>query len=149
MSGGQHAAPVPGQEHRALHWGVLVAVALLLAVMVSAFHGRQQAESQEAHDKAAELTTALAGAGYPVPSANTVVGLFGTDGGAACVAPGQALRTALAKGALVNGAAYAAARSGDENVCGHGALPCASAPKAVSLSCKRWEGPAAGSQPAS
>jgi Tfp pilus assembly protein FimT len=83
---------------------VMGAVVLVLAVIaLFTFHSGKT--SQEAQQKAAQLTAALTAAGARAPSQETLVRLFGNDGGSVCDDPNGALRRGVLTQQLMNGAA--------------------------------------------
>jgi hypothetical protein len=65
----------------------LIAAALILAVMLSGCQGSpaKDPDSPEALSKAQQLQEKLEEAGLPVPDTDTLVKLYGTNGGVACV----------------------------------------------------------------
>jgi hypothetical protein len=86
-------------------WLYLCAIALLLALVVvglvrySSVHATNKAQ-----DKANQLADDLAEAGYRRPDPDVLARTLGTDGGLACEDPAGALRTALWKIDMANGA---------------------------------------------
>ena len=65
----------------------LIAAALVLAVMFSGCQGSpaKDPDSPEALSKAQQLQEKLEEAGLPVPDTDTLVKLYGTNGGVACM----------------------------------------------------------------
>ncbi|WP_323101242.1 hypothetical protein [Intrasporangium sp. YIM S08009] len=83
---------------------VMGAVVLVLAVIaLFTFHSGKT--SQEAQQKAVQLSAALTAAGARAPSQETLVRLFGNDGGSVCDDPNGALRRGVLTQQLMNGAA--------------------------------------------
>jgi Tfp pilus assembly protein FimT len=99
-------APAPQREGwAAAHRWVIIGVLAVLAVIGLITYGFHQHDEQ-AKAKAQQLTEQLQSAGLRAPaSQDTIVNLFGTDGGVVCDDPGGALRKALVDQQLVNGAA--------------------------------------------
>jgi Tfp pilus assembly protein FimT len=86
-------------------WIYWVAIGLLVVAMViGLFTFSSARSSQQAQDKADQLTAALQDAGLGAPSHDQIVRVLGDDGGALCEDPGSALRKAILFGQLVNGA---------------------------------------------
>ncbi|WP_076262012.1 hypothetical protein [Intrasporangium flavum] len=81
--------------------GALVLVLTVIALVT--FHSGKT--SQEAQQKAVQLTAALTAAGARAPSQETLVRLFGNDGGSVCDDPNGALRRGVLTQQLMNGAA--------------------------------------------
>jgi hypothetical protein len=101
-----HQAPTTEREGWAqTHRWVIIVVIVALAVVGLITYGFHQ-HDEAAQAKAQQLTEQLRAAGLRVPaSQDTIVNVFGTDGGAVCDDPGGALRKALVDQQLVNGAA--------------------------------------------
>jgi hypothetical protein len=81
------------RERTVIYW---TAVALLaVGVVVALLTWRENRETAEASDKAAQLTAALADAGAErVPPPERIAAVLGTDGGIVCADPGSALANA-------------------------------------------------------
>jgi hypothetical protein len=89
-------------EHKWIYWGSIV---ILLGLVVTGLMRYESFRStNQTADKARQLQEALVRAGYPSPDTDTVERLLGTDGGAVCENPGNALKTALWKIHQANGA---------------------------------------------
>jgi hypothetical protein len=71
-------------------------------VLVSIFNSYK--ESDQAVDKANQLSAALASAGLPVPPVEQIYRVLGDDGGAVCAPDGSQMQSIL-NGQLNNGAA--------------------------------------------
>lgn len=85
---------------------LVMAGALALVLVVCLVFYRSAQSSQQAEDKATQLTAALQKAGVrAVPSQEQIVRVLGDDGGATCKDPASALRKALLFSQLTNGAA--------------------------------------------
>ena len=91
------------RERRATTW-VIGVIFLLMALAGVAIHHTNE-KSDEALEKAAQLSTELAAAGIRVPSTDQIYRVLGHDGGAVCANTGQSLAKALLYGRLTNGAA--------------------------------------------
>ena len=74
-------------------------VIFVLLAGLSLFFIRSANSSQEAEQKAAQLSSELSAAGLRVPPTTTIVNVLGDNGGATCDNPDYALK----RGALVNG----------------------------------------------
>jgi len=84
---------------------LVIAGALALLLVVCLVFYRSAQSSQQAEDKANQLTVALQKAGVrAVPSQEQIVRVLGDDGGAICQDPASALRKALLFSQLTNGA---------------------------------------------
>ncbi|TYL45557.1 hypothetical protein FXB39_18080 [Nocardioides sp. BGMRC 2183] len=77
----------------------------VLATIIALFTFSAARSSEQAQDKADELSTALDDAGLRAPSHDQIVRVLGDDGGALCEDPGHALRSAVLFDQLTNGAA--------------------------------------------
>ncbi|MFD7862000.1 hypothetical protein [Streptomyces sp. NPDC057682] len=100
-------------EHKWLYIGTIV---LLVAFAVVGVIRYETARSgNEAQRKAEELADAAVDAGYPRPDVNTLKRVLGDDGGQVCEQPASALKTALWKINLGNGAAGPGMRPGIED----------------------------------
>lgn len=103
--------PVPDDERfmRTVWWivgGVLIA---LVVIGLITYSGNKR--EQEAQAKAQQLTTKFEAAGLPVPvDEDIIVRSLGTDGGAVCDNPANALGRALLNDQLSNGAAFVGRR---------------------------------------
>jgi hypothetical protein len=89
------------------HLGLYVVSGLVFLLL--AFAGlltyRGAEKNQDAEAKAAQLSLELSKADLRVPTADTVAGVLGDDGGSVCQDPGNALRRATLYGMITNGAA--------------------------------------------
>ena len=84
---------------------IVITVALVLLLIICLVFYRSAQSSQEAQDKANQLTAALQKAGVRVvPSQEQIVRVLDNDGGALCKDPTSALRQALLFSQLTNGA---------------------------------------------
>jgi hypothetical protein len=73
-------------------WVYMVIVVVIVALMVAGVAVRRhETDNREAHAKAQELITKLEAAGFKAPAEDTIVELFGTDGGAFAENPGSGL----------------------------------------------------------
>jgi Tfp pilus assembly protein FimT len=91
------------QENRTTYIVIGVAVLLITVIALLTFHSGKT--SQEAQQKAAQLTVALTAAGARTPSQETLIRVFGNDGGAVCDDPNGSLRKGVLTQQLMNGAA--------------------------------------------
>ncbi len=84
---------------------IVITVALVLLLIISLVFYRRAESSQEAQDKANQLTAALQKAGVrAVPSQEQIVRVLDNDGGALCKDPASALRKSILFDQLTNGA---------------------------------------------
>jgi hypothetical protein len=96
-------------EHRFLYWLIGLVVVVLAVIGLITYSGKQQ--SEEANAKATQLTQALQQAGLNVPADQDIITRsLGTDGGAVCDNPANALGRALLFDQLVNGASFVGRR---------------------------------------
>ena len=108
-------APAPVQEQssdsgmRAVYWiiGAVIVVVAIVGVIVYSAHS----VNQEAQQKAQTLTQKFEQAGLPVPQDQDIlVKSLGTDGGAVCANPANALGKAIQNDMLTNGADFVGRR---------------------------------------
>jgi nitrogen fixation-related uncharacterized protein len=84
---------------------IVITVALVLLLIICLVFYRSAQSSQEAQDKANQLTAALQKAGVRVvPSQEHIVRVLDNDGGALCKDPASALRKSILFDQLTNGA---------------------------------------------
>ena len=98
--------PTETQSPRERSW-IYVTACILLGVLLIAglITFRAAKESNNAQQKAAELSAALEQAGAHVPDQDQIVRVLGDDGGATCENPNDALSRAILYSQLANGAA--------------------------------------------
>ena len=104
------ASPSTGEhDHRFLYWACgIVAVALAIVGLIT-YSGQQHTE--EATAKAQQLTQAFEQAGLRVPQDLSIITRsLGTDGGAVCDNPANAVGRAILFDQLVNGASFVGRR---------------------------------------
>ncbi len=106
-------APVQAQSGddgmRVLYWVIGIAVLALMVIGLVTYSGKKSTE--EAQAKAATLTQKFRKAGLPVPqNQDILVRAFGTDGGAVCANPANALGKAIQNDMLTNGADFVGRR---------------------------------------
>ncbi|RZL74302.1 MAG: hypothetical protein EOP32_35005 [Rhodococcus sp. (in: high G+C Gram-positive bacteria)] len=80
---------------------IAVIFVVLLVVAVLSYHSA--ATTQQAEQKADQLTAELQGAGLTAPSREQIVRVLGDDGGAVCANPNEALTRATLAAQLANG----------------------------------------------
>ncbi|MER5874538.1 MULTISPECIES: hypothetical protein [unclassified Streptomyces] len=95
-------------EHKWIYIGAIV-VLLALAVTGLIRYATVTTNSKAAK-KANQLADAAVEAGYPRPDTRVIEGLLGTDGGLVCDDPASALKSALWKINVSNGAAFVGQR---------------------------------------
>ncbi|MFG2820089.1 hypothetical protein ACGFX4_11745 [Kitasatospora sp. NPDC048365] len=90
-------------QHRWIYIGSIVL--LVAMVVIGLLTYTQQKQTNEAARKAGQLADELTAQGYPHPDEGQIARTLGTDGGAVCENPSGALKTALQKVNMSNGAA--------------------------------------------
>ncbi|MEO3972653.1 hypothetical protein [Streptomyces sp. CAU 1734] len=89
-------------EHR---WIYLTAIALLVGLLIAGLVRFNSVRvTNDAEEKANRLARALDDAGFPHPDTETISRALGTDGGPVCDDPASALKSALWRINLSNGA---------------------------------------------
>jgi hypothetical protein len=101
----------PARDHnRTMYW-LVGAVVVVLAVLGLILYDTAQ-DNQEAQAKAQQLIAAFEEAGLPVPAdTDQIVATLGTDGGAVCANPANALGKATLFDSLTNGASHVGRRA--------------------------------------
>ena len=98
-----------GDHMRVWYWAIGGVVIVLAIVGLITYSGKK--EDEEAQQKAAQLTQAFQQAGLTVPVDQDVfVRSFGTDGGAVCDNPANALGRATLLDQMTNGADFVGRR---------------------------------------
>jgi hypothetical protein len=101
--------PEPRRGHRWLYWIVGAVVVVLAAIGLINYSGEKT--TAEAEQKAQQLTQKFEQAGLPVPQdQDIIVKSLGTDGGAVCENPANALGKAIQNDMLTNGADFVGRR---------------------------------------
>jgi hypothetical protein len=99
----------PSAWHRWIRWTVAGVVLVLIVIGLITYSGKK--ETQEAQQKAQQLTQKLENAGLRVPQDQDIlVRSLGDDGGAVCENPGNALGRAVLYDQLTNGADFVGRR---------------------------------------
>jgi hypothetical protein len=102
-------SPAPERSHRWLYWSVAAVVAVLVVIGLVAYSSAKT--NQEAQQKAQQLTQKFQQAGLPVPAnLDSITRSLGTDGGAVCDNPANALGKAALNDLMVNGADFVGRR---------------------------------------
>lgn len=101
-TGGGAKRGLMGSEHRWIYIGSIVVLVAMVVIGLLSF--TQLHNTNEAHRKASQLSDTLRAAGYPVPSQDQIVRTLGSDGGAVCEDPADALVQAQWKSGMSNGA---------------------------------------------
>ncbi|MEV7141296.1 hypothetical protein [Streptomyces tauricus] len=95
-------------EHKWLYVGAVVL--LLVLAVIGIIQYDKVKTSNETAEKATRLADAAVVAGYPRPDTGTIERTLGTDGGNVCNDPASALKSALWKTNVSNGAAFVGQR---------------------------------------
>ncbi|HSS80048.1 MAG TPA: APC family permease [Gaiellaceae bacterium] len=103
------ASPAEGHSHRRLY--VIIGAVLVALVVVGLITYKVGSNNQEAQQKAQQLVQKFEQAGLPVPqNIDQVTRSLGTDGGAVCDNPANALGKAILNDELTNGADFVGRR---------------------------------------
>jgi hypothetical protein len=94
--------------NRTLYWIVGGVVIVLAIIGLITYSGKK--EDQQAQQKAAQLSQSLRRAGLPVPDQDILVRSLGSDGGAVCDNPANALGRATLLDQMTNGADFVGRR---------------------------------------
>jgi hypothetical protein len=101
--------PTDSDSHRTMYWIIGGVVVVLCIIGLITYSGKKA--DAEAKDKAQQLTQAFEQAGLRVPQDETIITRsLGTDGGAICDNPGDALGKAILFDSLANGASFVGRR---------------------------------------
>ena len=101
--------PTTDDPNRTLYWIIGGVIVVLAIIGLITYSGKKQ--DQEAQQKAAQLTQSLQRAGLRVPQdQNIFIRSFGTDGGAVCDNPANALGRATLFDQITNGADFVGRR---------------------------------------
>jgi hypothetical protein len=92
----------PRSERTVLYVVIGIVTIVLMVVGLVLFDSAK--ETKDAEAKADQLIAALDALGVPAPPKDEVVRVLGSDGGAACADPNDALSRATLKSQLTNGA---------------------------------------------
>ncbi|MFL1898285.1 hypothetical protein ACJWDR_04225 [Streptomyces tauricus] len=95
-------------EHKWLYVGAVVLLVVLAVVGIIQYD--KVKTGNKAAEKANQLADAAVAAGYPRPDTGTIKRTLGTDGGNVCDDPASALKSALWKTNVSNGAAFVGQR---------------------------------------
>ncbi|MFJ3668207.1 hypothetical protein ACIPSE_17385 [Streptomyces sp. NPDC090106] len=95
-------------EHKWIYIGAIVVLVALAIVGVVQYESVKS--TNEAATKANKLADAAVDAGYPRPDTEVIERALGTDGGEVCKDPATALKSALWKINISNGAAFVGQR---------------------------------------
>ncbi|NNN33202.1 hypothetical protein HLK59_23150 [Streptomyces sp. S3(2020)] len=95
-------------EHKWIYIGAIVVLVALAVIGVIQYESVKT--TNEAAEKANKLADAAEDAGYPRPDTDVIERALGTDGGQVCDDPATALKSALWKINVSNGAAFVGQR---------------------------------------
>jgi hypothetical protein len=107
-------APSPSEaaakeNHNILYWAIGIGVLVLMIIGLITFSAQKSTE--QAQQKAQQLTQKFRAAGLPVPvNQETIVRQLGDDGGYVCHDPASALGRGLLYSQIVNGASFVGQR---------------------------------------
>jgi hypothetical protein len=105
----QTVPPATDDPNRTIYWIIGAVVVVLAIIGLVTYSGKKQ--DQQAQAKAAQLTQSLQRAGLPVPQDQDIfIRSFGTDGGAVCDNPANALGRATLFDQITNGADFVGRR---------------------------------------
>jgi hypothetical protein len=105
----QTVPPTTDDPNRTIYWIIGAVVVVLAIIGLVTYSGKKQ--DQEAQQKAAQLTQSLQRAGLRVPQDQDIfIRSFGTDGGAVCDNPANALGRATLFDQITNGADFVGRR---------------------------------------
>jgi len=105
----QTVPPTTDDPNRTIYWIIGAVVVVLAIIGLVTYSGKKQ--DQQAQAKAAQLTQSLQRAGLPVPQDQDIfIRSFGTDGGAVCDNPANALGRATLFDQITNGADFVGRR---------------------------------------
>jgi hypothetical protein len=105
----QTEPPTTDDPNRTIYWIIGAVVVVLAIIGLVTYSGKKQ--DQEAQQKAAQLTQSLQRAGLRVPQDQDIfIRSFGTDGGAVCDNPANALGRATLFDQITNGADFVGRR---------------------------------------
>ncbi len=97
------------ENHSVLYWAIGIGLLVLCVIGLITFNARKSTE--QAQQKAAQLTQKFQAAGLAVPaSQETIIRQLGDDGGYVCHDPGSALGRGLLYSQLSNGASFVGQR---------------------------------------
>ncbi|HVI19411.1 MAG TPA: hypothetical protein VM684_17015 [Gaiellales bacterium] len=103
------AAAESGGDHDWVYWALGALVVILMVIGLITYSGKKNTEQAQA--KAQELTQKFQAAGLRVPQDQDIITRsLGTDGGAVCDNPANALGRALLFDQITNGASFAGRR---------------------------------------
>jgi hypothetical protein len=96
-------------NHSILYWAIGIGVLVLVVIGLLTFSAHKT--TQQAQQKAQQLTQKFQAAGLPVPSdQEAIIRQLGDDGGYVCHDPGSALGRGLLYSQIVNGASFVGQR---------------------------------------
>ncbi len=104
-------ATAPAQHHgqmRWIYWAIAIVLVVLAVIGLITYNTAKT--NDEAKSKAQTLSQKFSAAGLPVPDQDVIVNSLGTDGGAVCDNPANALGKATLLDSLTNGASFVGRR---------------------------------------
>lgn len=109
MSASPTPPPSTSDDFRFIYWFVGAVLLILVVIGLITYSGQKKDEAAQA--KAQELTQKFERVGLPVPAdQDIIVRSLGTDGGAVCDNPANALGRALFNDQLTNGGSFVGRR---------------------------------------
>jgi hypothetical protein len=105
------SAPAPtssGPSNRWMYWTIAIVVVVLAVIGLITYNTAKT--NQQAKDKAQSLSQKFKAAGLPVPDQDVIIRSLGTDGGAVCANPANALGKATLNDMIMNGADFVGRR---------------------------------------
>jgi hypothetical protein len=98
-----------GRSNRLMYW--IIAAVVVILVIIGLVTWNRASTNQEAQQKAQQLSQKFEQNGLPVPAdIDTITRSFGTDGGAVCDNPANALGKAALNDLITNGADFVGRR---------------------------------------
>jgi hypothetical protein len=97
-----------GRSNRWMYWTIAIVLVVLAVIGLITYNTAKT--NQQAKDKAQSLSQKFKAAGLPVPDQDVIIRSLGTDGGAVCANPANALGKATLNDMIMNGADFVGRR---------------------------------------